>query len=210
MKVYIGKFINYVGPYQIADILKYVGVSNDKCRKIGEFLADKTPLDKICNYIYEKNKRKVKIKIHDYDTWNMNDTMAMIILPMLIQFKQNSQGAPFVDDEDVPEEIRSTNAPPKENDYDTDEFHSDRWNWVIDELIWTFEQLHPDTDWEEQYWITKPKIDLKKHPEDEGKQLTSIRWKVKGELDKEGYMKHNERINNGLRLFGKYYRGLWD
>jgi hypothetical protein len=30
------------------------------------------------------------------------------------------------------------------------------------------------------------------------------------EWDKEGYDKHSKRIDNGLRLFGKYYRGLWD
>jgi hypothetical protein len=30
------------------------------------------------------------------------------------------------------------------------------------------------------------------------------------EFDSEGYMKHDKRISNGLVLFGKYYRGLWD
>jgi hypothetical protein len=29
-------------------------------------------------------------------------------------------------------------------------------------------------------------------------------------VDHNGMNKHNERINNGLRLFGKYYRNLWD
>jgi hypothetical protein len=28
--------------------------------------------------------------------------------------------------------------------------------------------------------------------------------------DKDGYMKHNERIQVGLVLFGKYFRNLWD
>ena len=28
--------------------------------------------------------------------------------------------------------------------------------------------------------------------------------------DYEGIMKVHERIDNGLRLFGKYYRNLWD
>jgi len=28
--------------------------------------------------------------------------------------------------------------------------------------------------------------------------------------DKIGLKKHQERINNGLRLFGKYYTNLWD
>jgi hypothetical protein len=30
------------------------------------------------------------------------------------------------------------------------------------------------------------------------------------EFDMEGYKKHNDRITEGLILFGKYYRGLWD
>ena len=29
-------------------------------------------------------------------------------------------------------------------------------------------------------------------------------------VDHEGLDAHNERIKNGLRLFGKYYRTLWD
>jgi hypothetical protein len=33
--------------------------------------------------------------------------------------KKDKHGAPFVDDEDVPEELKSTSAPPKENEYDT-------------------------------------------------------------------------------------------
>jgi hypothetical protein len=30
------------------------------------------------------------------------------------------------------------------------------------------------------------------------------------DFDSEGYKKHYEREANGLRLFGKYYRCLWD
>jgi hypothetical protein len=29
-------------------------------------------------------------------------------------------------------------------------------------------------------------------------------------FDIEGYQKHHDRINNGTRLFGKYYKNLWD
>ena len=29
-------------------------------------------------------------------------------------------------------------------------------------------------------------------------------------FDDEGYKKHQERITNGLKLFGKYYQALWD
>ena len=55
--------------------------------------------------------------------------------------------APLVDDEDVPEELRSTAAPAKENDWDVDENHFKRWDWVLDEMIWAFEQaLNYDDD----------------------------------------------------------------
>jgi len=76
-------------------------------------------------------------------------------------------------------------------------------------MIWAFEQLN-DGNWEDQYWIRSPEIDFTKHPEDEGKEVYPVRWKVKGECDWEGRNKHQERINNGLRLFGKYYQTLWD
>jgi hypothetical protein len=74
-------------------------------------------------------------------------------------------------------------------------------------MIWTFEQLC-DEDWEQQYWITNPELDLGEYPEDEGKKIIPVRWKVKGKCDWEGRRKHEERIDNGLRLFGKYYQTL--
>jgi hypothetical protein len=82
-----------------------------------------------------------------------------------------------------------------------------RYGWVLDEMIWTFEQLC-DEDWEQQYWITNPEFDLSEYPEDEGKKIIPVRWKVKGKCDWEGRSKHEERIDNGLRLFGKYYQTL--
>ena len=64
-------------------------------------------------------ERKIVIHIDDYDTWSMDHTLAPIIAPMLKQLKATKHGAPFVDDEDVPEHLRSTNAKPKENKWDT-------------------------------------------------------------------------------------------
>jgi dCMP deaminase len=39
-----------------------------------------------------KENRKEQIHIHDYDTWNMDDTLAMIIVPMLKQLKATKHG----------------------------------------------------------------------------------------------------------------------
>jgi hypothetical protein len=79
------------------------------------------------------------VRIDPWDTWSMDHTLAMIVLPMLRQLKATSHGAPLVDDEDVPEELRSTSAPPRENDWDTDANHFRRWDWVMDEMIFAFE-----------------------------------------------------------------------
>ena len=78
------------------------------------------------------------IIIHKWDTWNMDHTLSYIIVPMLVQLQETKHGAPNTDDEDVPEKLRSTSAPPKENDWDTDDNHFRRWDWIINEMIWAF------------------------------------------------------------------------
>ena len=209
MRVKIGPFINWVGPYQISDLLKKVGVSEDRCHSIGEYLSH-TKLNDLCEWIHSKRKRKVVIHIDDYDIWNLDDTLAMITLPMLKRLKERKHGYPLVDDEDTPEEIRSTNAPPKENEWDTDAMAESRWEYVLNEIIWAFEQLHPDNDWEKQYqsgvhdiiWVQS-----KDHPNcKEMKHGPNDTFKI----DHEGRKVHRARIDNGMRLFGKYYNALWD
>jgi hypothetical protein len=150
------------------------------------------------------------VKIDHWDTWNMDGTLAQIILPMLRQLQKEKHGAPFVDDEDVPEgmNLRSTEAEPKENEWDTDSNHFLRWDWIMDELIWTFDQLHPDNDWEQQYYSGKHDIQWKKL--DNGMSEMVRGPKDTFEIDMDGLKAHQARIANGLRLFGKYYQGLWD
>ena len=123
------------------------------------------------------------VKIDKYDTWSMDHTLADIILPMLKQLNAEKHGSPFVDDEDVPDELKSTSAPPKKNEWDTDDNHFKRWDWVMDEMIFAFESK--TRDWDEAYY--------------------------RGDVvDWDGMRAHQKRITNGYRLFGKYYEGLWD
>jgi hypothetical protein len=98
------------------------------------------------------------------------------------------------------EHLRSYNAAPKENEWDTDEFFHARYDWFLDEIIWTFEQLQPDNFWEDQYWTEKPKLEFTDD------KVTSIN----GQCDWDKVNEHQTRINNGLRLFGVYYNTLWD
>jgi hypothetical protein len=157
------------------------------------------------------------VKIDNYDTWSMDSTLSPIILPMLKQLKKDKHGAPFTEDEDVPPNLRSTTKSAlkaKKETWDTDGNHFKRWDWILDEMIWAFEQL-ADDDWEAQFhsgtsdytWIPSKELDAK------GKPLTyemKRTPKDTREWDKKGYMKYSARIDNGTRLFGKYYRALWD
>jgi hypothetical protein len=207
MKVYIGPYKNWIGPYQIAEkLLFWLDKDHDTVWKLGEWLNN-TWVKTFCEWAYSKQKRNVKVKLHDYDIWSMDSTLALIVIPMLKQLKETKHGAPFVDDEDVPEHLRR-NLPYDNSNDDTDDLWFQRWDWVMDEMIFAFESKV--NDWEDQFWTVKPKLDLLKYPEDEGKEVIPVRWLEVGDCDWEGRKKYEERIQNGFRLFGKYFQGLWD
>ena len=138
------------------------------------------------------------VKIDRYDTWNMDSTLSLIILPMLKQLKKDKHGAPLVEDEDVPEELRSTSAPPKENEYDIDANHFKRWDWVLDEMIWAFE-VKTDDDYESQFY-----------DHTESSKIADLNESIKAlKVDRAGLKAYEKRKSNGFRLFGKYYESLW-
>ena len=202
MKVYLSKYrYHWISPYTVLEkVFFWREIEYDE--PIIDKWSDRlTPLcqgiQKVLDFIHPKINY---VKIDRWDTWSMDYTLSFIIVPMLKQLKETKHGAPFVDDEDVPEELKSTSAPPKENDYDIDENHFKRWDWALNEMIWAFEQ-NIDTNSEDKFfdhaeWDEKEK--------DFGKNLHKIK------IDQPGLKAHQDRKANGFRLFGKYYQGLWD
>lgn len=151
----------------------------------------------IGNYTEDGTERKVEIEVHPWDTWGMDQTLSLIIVPMLKQLKESKHGAPYVNDEDVPEELRSTSAKPKENDWDTDEFHFKRWDYVIEEMQWGFQQIAEGGN-EGQFY-------------DHSVDFTdAYRRFAKLKVNHEGLQEHQGRIRNATRLFGVYFQNLWD
>lgn len=133
---------------------------------------------------YRKN-RKVSVRIDKYDTWNMDCTLAMIIHPMLVQLKATKHGSPYIEIKDLPEHLRELDG--------EDAVHV-QWDWVLDEMIWAFEQIA--NSWEDAAFENSEEIQtLFKSNRDE--------WFTK-------IKEHEARIANGTRLFGVYFRGLWD
>jgi hypothetical protein len=145
MKLYIGPYINWAGPYQIAEkILFWKDEYKDYVvHQFGNWLAtdskgEDSYLMKFCTWLHSKRKRKVKIHIDNYDVWNMDSTLALIILPMLKKLKENKQGFHLIDNADVPEELRDADNSWCEKKY----------NWFLDELVWAFELYNKDKMWE--------------------------------------------------------------
>ena len=148
------------------------------------------------------------VRIDRYDTWSMDHTLADIILPMLQQLQKTKHGAPFVDDEDVPEELRSTAAEPKENEWDADSNHFLRWDWVLAEMIWAFEQKVAD-DAESQFFDHSAYNITDRAGQREW--INDVNNSVsKTKYDEVGHRVWLARKANGFRLFGKYFEGLWD
>ena len=140
------------------------------------------------NWLYDwfgySPKQKTSIRIEKYDTWSMDHTLAPIILPMLKQLKETKHGAPMVDMKDVPKELRATKAQISKygKNGDTDPKFFERWDYVLDEMIYAF--------------------DCKANKDD-----VYMRFDIKA---RDAMDKEQDRISNGFRLFGKYYENLWD
>lgn len=103
-------------------------------------------------------EQKIKIQIDPWDTWSMDHTLAHIIVPMLKQLKEKSHGAPYVDDEDVPEHLAKAAAPPPKDEWDVDENHFKRWDWVMDEMIFAFESKIKEWDLSFDYEARRARI----------------------------------------------------
>lgn len=212
MKVKIKKYASWFGPFQLTNKLLFWMQDDDRKFLIGDKYSQ-TWLGKAHIWLGEKwmdfhDNRRVNVKIDKWDTWNMDESLAHIIVPMLKQLKEEKHGAPFVDDEDVPENLRSTNAEPKENDYDTDSNHFLRWDYVMDEMIWAFEQKI--TNWEQQYYSGESDVYFEKLDDDSGMSQMKRGPNDTFKVDMEGRKAHQERMTNGYKLFGKYFESLWD
>lgn len=150
------------------------------------------------------------IRIDRYDTWSMDHTLADIILPMLKQLNATKHGAPHVDDADVPEYLRSHMAQPKENEWDTDSLWHMRWDWVLAEMIWAFEQKVAD-DAEGQFFEHEPWAEVPATRAERKAWMADVNESLKRtKYDEAGHRAWQARKANGFRLFGRYFENLWD
>jgi len=211
MKVYIGKYVNWIGPYQIMDAIFFWHEKYPKDKlaqrwdyrlhdRLGDWLAS-TWVNKFCNWIHSKQKRIEYVKLDPYDVWSVDHTLSIIAVPLLKRLKEVKHGAPHVDLADVPKHLHPTKAQQKKfkNLGDTDPKFFERFDWVLDEMIWAHEQIISDDGDGQFYDHTESRKE-----KDFDKSISKIK------VDRKGLDAYHKRIENGLRLFGKYYRNLWD
>ena len=208
MKIFLSNYIDYIGPYQLAQkLLFWKDKNSSEVNDLGHFLKHgyvlseeekkkedernfssfftfmdflenenkkpSTKLNNLCEWVYSKLKRIEVVTIDKYDVWNMDQTLAKIIHPMLVQLKETKQGSPNVDLEDVPEYLRPLDF--QYNYYEEgklDVYFHDRWDYVVNTMIYAFNAIAKQLDEGDDYY-------------------------------------EPETIKEGLRLFGKYYQDLW-
>lgn len=163
-------------------------------------------------------ERRIDVQIDKWDTYSFDHTLALIILPGLIQLKDSMHGIPngFV---------QSTGSDTDRNycfDFIKDDENEvfgkgcQKWHETLDKIIWSFQQLALD-EYDHQYHHGDMKIAWK--PVQIPNPVTGVVEEMYEMVDENpnehwydhvGHMLHEERIQEGLELFGKYYRNLWD
>jgi hypothetical protein len=172
----------------------------------------------IGKYNKKSDRRKIDIQIDPYDTWSLDSTLALIIYPALIQLKATKQG--------VPNEFADDGSSSKQDSFEFyQESYDDawkagleKWDETLDKMIWSFEQLVKG-DYDQQYHHGEAEYDWLKTDKQYPNPITGVMEATYKMVDKNpdahwydhvGHMKHDERIQEGLELFGKYFRSMWD
>lgn len=127
-----------------------------------------------------RSNRKICVRIDKYDTWNMDNTLSMIIVPMLKQLRATKKG--------IPGEFSGSESQQLQFDFMDEDCDVgfdrgvERWEATLDKMIWAFEQIMSD-DW--------PRYGV---PNDYNGSRADYR----------------RDIQSGIDLFAKYYLHLWD
>ena len=131
-----------------------------------------------------KKERKISVQIDGWDTWSLDHTLALIIHPALLEFKKDLSGHPAT-------------------------LTEEEWNDILDKMIFSFGALL-NTDWEDQF--SSGNIEFVRTPLNDGSGMVKIERGPNdtSAFDMEGWTAYSDRIDEGLLLFGKHFRSLWN
>ena len=204
MKVYLSKYRNHwLSPYTIIEKVlfwqKELDYDNKTVKKVVAILA---PVSEAVKKALDTVHPQIDyVKIDKYDTWNMDSTLAKIILPMLVQLKSTKHG--------IPGEFATTGGENWSSQAHFDFYETNdelfkkaagEWDAVLDKMIFAFEYIL-DESWQDA--CCTGEFDTTKDIGQEG-------WAGTYKCDYTAMNKVQEQIQEGLELFGKHYVHLWD
>ena len=175
----------------------------------------------LSKYPKGNGKRKIDVQIDPFDTWGLDHTLATIILPALIQLKNTNHGVPsgFTDRVGGDFDNNLVFDFIKEDDTEVFDQLCDSWDEVLDKMIWSFLQLSIEDDYDNKYHHGKIETDWVESDYTYTDPITGKIEKTYQMVDKNpdghwydhiGIQEHEKRIQEGLELFGKHFRDLWD
>lgn len=101
---------------------------------------------------YKDNK--IKVKFDYWDIWNLDAALTPLLVAALKHFRENYIGVPWIENEDVPEHLRT------HTEHDEDAWPSkEAYEWILNEMIFGFEWKDEDDslydvclydDWKDQ------------------------------------------------------------
>ena len=171
-------------------------------------------------YSKDGTTRRVDVEIEPHDTYSLDHTLAYIILPALLQLKATKMGVPaeFADAGGADYDSQDSFDFYKETHNEAFDEKCKEWELILDKIIWSFEQILMD-EYEQKYHHGKAEYDWVKTDDQftnplNGKTEDTFQMVDKNPnehwYDAKGHLEHEQRIQEGLELFGKYYRHLWD
>jgi len=159
----------------------------------------------------DNGDREIDIVIDPYDSWSADHTMALIILPLLKQLRTKKHCSPG----DMLEFMQCSYNNGCQRSFDfygegdeaANEAGHARWGKILDHIIWSFQMLVDEDEVGLTAFVTV---------EGDGREFEDMVdensiWIGDGtEYDWAGYTAHQQKIQEGFDLFGKYYQNLWD
>ena len=189
MKAVLGGYYRWYEPHRWTQLL-YKILSEERADKIEDYILGLPGIQRLQSYVTNAQPKEY-IRIDPYDVWSADMTMAKIIAPLLIKMKEHSHGYFQVDQKD-----RRHKCQPDQS----------AWGYVVDEMIWTFTELAQGAD-TMRFCHGELKMHSKKYGD---RGCCRVYFDKSGYyVDKVGEKWYHDRITNGLRLFGRYYRNLW-
>lgn len=152
-----------------------------------------TDSEKDVNRLAKFKQQRIERGFDDTECWNLDTTIAQFVLPRLKHFKENTNGYPGNDE--IPT--------------------FEKWNEILDKMIYAFDHIVNEDKYDEE----KQKrhgvdfLEMYGFEKQEDGSALMVETPKYNKQAMENYRKEQfedmEKVNEGLQLFGKYFRSLW-